>query len=160
MSKTTPGLRRLRASPAAETIPTAVLADQRKGRADALAKIAAAKAPKTAAEAPRARRAPKARAKAERPASKAAKPLGKRAALIASAQAGKLPSPPDFAAETHARFRGKLAEVITLAKAGDVEGLAAWTPSWFIGSSTKAIMRYRDLALAALEAHARQADAA
>jgi hypothetical protein len=45
-------------------------------------------------------------------------------------------------------------------KAGNVAGLATWTPSWFIGSSTKAIMRYRDLALVALEAHARQADAA
>ena len=71
-----------------------------------------------------------------------------------------LPAQPDFAAETHKRFRPKLAEVIALAKAGDVKGLAAWTPSWFIGSSTKAIMRYRDLALVALEAHARQADAA
>ena len=80
--------------------------------------------------------------------------------MLASAQAGKLPAPPDFAAETHARFRPKLAEVVALAEAGNVAGLAAWTPSWFIGSSTKAIMRYRDLALVALEAHARQADAA
>ena len=45
MSKTTPGLRRLRANPKAETIRAAVLADQRKGRASALAKIEAAKAP-------------------------------------------------------------------------------------------------------------------
>jgi hypothetical protein len=58
MSKTTPGLRRLRASPAAERIRTETLADQKRARRDALAKIAAAKAPKTAAEAPRARRAP------------------------------------------------------------------------------------------------------
>jgi hypothetical protein len=41
MSKTTPGLRRLRASPAAETIRAAVLADQTNRRAEALAKIEA-----------------------------------------------------------------------------------------------------------------------
>ncbi len=159
MSKTTttarldgPGLKRLRKTPNAETIRHSVLADQRKGRADALAKITATKAPKTAAEAPRARRAPQARANAERPARKAPKAIGTRASMLASAQAGKLPAPPDFTAPTHARFRGKLAEVVALAKAGDVAGLAAWTPSWFIGSSTKAIMRYRDLALVALEA--------
>jgi hypothetical protein len=159
-TKTTPGLRRLRASLKAETIRAAVLADQRKGRAEARAKIAAAKAPKTAAAAPRARRAPKARANAERPASKAAKATGKHAAMLASAQAGKLPAPPDFTAETHKRFRSKLAEVAALAKAGDAKALAAWEHKGFMGSSMRAVMRYRDLALVALEAHARQADAA
>ena len=143
----------LESRPAAEAIRNSVLADQRKGRAEALARIeAAAKAPQR----PKGRHspapAPQARAKAKRPATAPSKPSGKRAAMLASALAGKLPAPPDFAAATHARFRPKLAEVIALAKAGDVEGLAAWTPNWFIGSSTKAIMRYRDLALVALEA--------
>ena len=39
-----PGLRRLRANPNAETIRSAVLADQRNGRAEALARIEAEKA--------------------------------------------------------------------------------------------------------------------
>ena len=48
MTKTTtrrdgPGLKRLRASPAAETIRSAVLDDQRNGRAEALARIEAEK---------------------------------------------------------------------------------------------------------------------
>jgi hypothetical protein len=47
--------------------------------------------------------------------------------------------------------------VIALVEAGDVEGLSAWAPTWFIGSSTKAIMRYRDLALVALEARTAKA---
>ena len=42
--KTTPGLRRLRASPAAETIRAAVLDDQERGREEAAARIAAEKA--------------------------------------------------------------------------------------------------------------------
>ena len=156
---TTPGLRCLRASPHAERIRTETLADQKRARREARAKIEAAKAPKTAAEAPRARRAPQARANAERPASKAAKASGKRAALIASAQAGKLPAPPDFAAETHKRFRPKLAEVVALAKGGDAKALAAWEHKGFMGSSMKAVMRYRDLALIALEARAAKAAA-
>ena len=47
--RTTPGLRRLRASPAAEAIRSAVLDDQRNGRAKALAKIEAQKAAAAAA---------------------------------------------------------------------------------------------------------------
>jgi hypothetical protein len=42
--RTTPELRRLRGSPAAETIRSAVLDDQRNGRAEALAKIEAEQA--------------------------------------------------------------------------------------------------------------------
>jgi hypothetical protein len=74
--------------------------------------------------------------------------------MLASAQAGKLPASPDFAAETHARFRPKLAEVVALAEAGDAKALAAWEHKGFIGSSMRAVMRYRDLALVALEARA------
>ena len=46
--------------------------------------------------------------------------------MLASAQAGKLPAPPDFTAETHKRFRAKLAEVVALVEAGEAEALAAW----------------------------------
>jgi hypothetical protein len=82
---------------------------------------------------------------------------GKRAAMLASAQAGKLPAPPDFTAETHKRFRAKLAEVVALVEAGEAEALAAWNWLGFMGSSMRAVMRYRDLALAALEARAAKA---
>ena len=46
MTKTTPGLRRLRASPAAEQIRTETLAHQKRARREASAKIEAARAAK------------------------------------------------------------------------------------------------------------------
>ena len=175
-AKTAPGLKRLRASPPAESIRAAVLADQPNGRAEALAKIEAekaeaddaidlpanfslGKAAKTAKGGPSPVPAPQARANGKRPASAPRKASGKRAERLAAALAGSLPAPPDFTAETHRRFRAKLAEVVALAEAGDVEGLRAWTPSGFIGSSVKAIIRYRDLALVALEARTARAAA-
>jgi hypothetical protein len=79
------------------------------------------------------------------------RPLGKRAAIEASAREGKLPSPPDFSAETHKRFRNKLASVVELAKAGDLKGLRAFEINP-VSSSPKAIARYRDLCIVALEA--------
>lgn len=82
------------------------------------------------------------------------KPSGKRAEMLASAQPGALPAPPDFTAETHKRFRPKLAALVALAEGGDVQGLAAYRHDGFMGSSIKAVMRYRDLALTALEARA------
>ena len=87
MTKTCPGLRRLRASPAAEAIRHSVLADQRKGRADALAKIEAASASELAVEALSPAPAPHAPGEAARPGSKARKASGKRAEIPASAQA-------------------------------------------------------------------------
>jgi hypothetical protein len=89
------------------------------------------------------------------PAAKATeqKPAGKRAEILAAAQAGKLPEPPDFSAATHTRFRKKLEEVIALAKAGDLKGLKAYAINP-ISSSPKAIDRYRNLAVIALEARA------
>lgn len=72
---------------------------------------------------------------------------------LAAAQAGKLPAEPDFSAETHKRFRPKLAEVVALAKAGDVAGLRAFDIKP-ISTSPKAIDRYRNLAVIALEARA------
>jgi len=78
-------------------------------------------------------------------------PAGKRAAIEAAARKGKLPEPPDFSAPTHARFRNKLASVVELAKAGDLKGLQAFQINP-ISSSPKAIARYRDLCIIALEA--------
>ncbi|HZT26508.1 MAG TPA: hypothetical protein VFA57_12450 [Pseudolabrys sp.] len=81
------------------------------------------------------------------------RPLGKRAAIETAAREGKLPEPPDFSAETHKRFRNKLANVVELAKAGDLKGLRAFEINP-VSSSPKAIARYRDLCVIALEAQA------
>jgi hypothetical protein len=82
-----------------------------------------------------------------------ARPLGKRAAIEAAAREGKLPEPPDFSADTHKRFRKKLESVVDLAKAGDIKALRAFEINP-VGSSPKAIARYRDLCVIALEAQA------
>jgi hypothetical protein len=47
--------------------------------------------------------------------------------------------------------------VIALVEAGDVAGLAAFRHDGFMGSSMRAVMRYRDLALIALEARTAKA---
>lgn len=78
---------------------------------------------------------------------------GKRAAVEAAAREGKLPTPPDFSAPTHARYRNKLSEVIALVKARDVKALKAFEINP-ISTSPKAIDRYRNLAVIALEAAA------
>jgi hypothetical protein len=83
------------------------------------------------------------------------RPLGKRATIEAAARDGKLPEPPDFSAPTHTRFRNKLASVVELAKAGDLTGLQAFQINP-VSSSPKAIARYRDLCIVALEARAGQ----
>jgi len=107
-------------------------------------KAAPAEQPAKAESAPR-----KPRKAAEK--SVAPRPLGKRAAIEAAAREGKLPEPPDFSAETHKRFRNKLASVVELAKAGDIKGLRAFEINP-VSSSPKAIARYRDLCIIALEA--------
>lgn len=76
---------------------------------------------------------------------------GKRAAILADAQAGNLPTPPDFTAETHKRYRDKLGELVVLVKAGDVKGLKTFAINP-VSSSPKAMNRYRNLAVVALEA--------
>jgi hypothetical protein len=114
-----------------------------KGRKAALA-IAASTAP---AEAPKAAKAPKAAADK----GDARKPAGKRAAILEAAQRGELPQAPDFSANTHKPHRGKLATVVAMVEAGDIEGLKAF-PINPISSSPKAIDRYRNLAVIALEA--------
>jgi hypothetical protein len=76
---------------------------------------------------------------------------GKRKAIIEQAQAGALLAPPDFSKPTHARFRAKLAKLVALAEAGDVEGLKAIDINP-VSTSPKAMARYRDLAIIAIEA--------
>ncbi len=79
------------------------------------------------------------------------RPPSKRSQAEADARAGKLPEPPDFSAETHKRFRAKLARLVELAKAGDIEGLKAIKINP-VSTSPKAMARYRDLCIIALEA--------
>lgn len=81
---------------------------------------------------------------------------GKRKAIIEQAQAGALPAAPDFSRPTHARFRAKLAKLMALAEAGDVEGLKAIEINP-ISTSPKAMARYRDLAIIAIEARRKAA---
>ncbi len=76
---------------------------------------------------------------------------GKRKAIIEQAQAGALPAAPDFSKPTHARFRAKLGKLVALAEAGDVEGLKAVEINP-VSTSPKAMARYRDLAIMAIEA--------
>lgn len=75
---------------------------------------------------------------------------GKRKAIIEQAQSGALPAAPDFSKPTHARFRAKLAKLVALAEAGDLEGLKAIEINP-VSTSPKAMARYRDLAVMALE---------
>ena len=76
-----------------------------------------------------------------------------RREALEKAQAGKLPAPPNFEAETHRRFRPKLAELVALAKAGDAKGLRDY-PIKPISTSPKALDRYRNLCVIALKAKA------
>lgn len=129
-------------------IPADVTADQESARAAAVQARQKAEATKPQPPAP----------KAEKPAK--AKPAGKRAAREDAARAGKLPTPPDFSAGTHKPYRNRLAEVVAMVKAGDLAGLKALEIKTY-SSSPKAIARYRDLAVLALEARAsRPGDAA
>jgi hypothetical protein len=84
----------------------------------------------------------------------AAAPSARRrrdADIEAKARLGELPPPPDFSAPTHARFRAKLAALVELAGKADATGLRtiAINP---VSSSPKALARYRDLAVLAIEA--------
>ncbi len=97
------------------------------------------------------------KAKVERkPREKNPRPLGARAQAVAGAQAGKMPTPPDFKAETHARYRDKLAQLVKLADAGDLKALKGF-PINPVSTSPKALDRYRNLCVTALEARATKA---
>lgn len=89
---------------------------------------------------------------AEKPVQRRRAP-SRRAAVQEAAERGELPAPPDFTAPTHARWRGRLAELVEMVNAGDVDGLrAASIPTY--SRSPRAMARYRDLAVIALEARA------
>lgn len=79
------------------------------------------------------------------------RPMGRRAEIADNAAKGVLPPAPDFSAETHKRFRGKLAEIVALVEAGDVAALKAIEIKPY-SSSPKALDKYRNLAVTALEA--------
>lgn len=70
--------------------------------------------------------------------------------LDARARQGELPAAPDFSAATHARFRARLGQITVLAEAGDIAGLRAVTINP-VSSSPKAMLRYRDLCITAIE---------
>ncbi len=89
----------------------------------------------------------------------AAKEPCKRAAVLEAAQRGELPQAPDFSAETHKRFRAKLTQIVAAAEAGDIEALRAFQINP-VSSSPKAMAKYRDLAVIALEARAKAGAAA
>lgn len=97
-----------------------------------------------------------AKPKAAKAKAKAAKPMSARAAVEEAAKRGKLPSPPDFSAETHKRWRPMLAEAVKFAKAGDVKSLKALDIKPY-SSSPKALARYRDLCVIAIEAQRKAA---
>jgi hypothetical protein len=82
-----------------------------------------------------------------------AKPAGQRAAVLEAAKSGTLPSPPDFSAKTHERFRPKLARLVEMAEAGNLDGLKAEKINP-VSSSPKALAKYRDLCVTAIEAGA------
>ncbi len=71
--------------------------------------------------------------------------------IEAKARQGELPPPPDFSAPTHARFRASLAALVELAGKADATGLRAIAINP-VSSSPKALARYRDLAVLAIEA--------
>lgn len=104
------------------------------------------------AKAPKAEKAAKTPAQAK--VQKSEKAVGKRAAIQAAAEKGKLPAAPDFSAETHARFRPKLEELVKLVKAKDIKALKKYEIN-AVSSSPKALDRFRNLAVIALEAQAR-----
>ena len=79
------------------------------------------------------------------------------AALYMEAARGVMPTAPDFSKPSYACDRGRLAELVALADAGDVAGLRAYGIKVFY-SGAQALDRYQHRAILAIEA--RQAAAA
>lgn len=105
---------------------------------------------------PRAKPVTNAGRKAKRPTAPASgRPMGRRAEIADNATKGILPPAPDFSAETHKRFRGMLAEIVALVEAGDVAALKAFPINPY-SSSPKALDKYRNLAVIALEARQKE----
>lgn len=71
--------------------------------------------------------------------------------IIADAKKGIMPDIPDFRAATHARYRGKLAQIVALVEKRDIDSLKAMSinPT---STSPKMMARYRELCLVALGA--------
>ena len=92
-------------------------------------------------------------AAAEEPKANITPVVGKRQTILDQAQAGALPTAPDFSKPTHARFRAKLAQIVALAEAGDTAALRAFEINP-VSSSPKAMARYRDLCVIAITARA------
>ena len=101
------------------------------------------------APAPRKPRAAKAAPAPKAP--KASAGPGKFAAIREAAERGELPPAPDFSADLHKRNRGRLAQLVAMAEAGDVAGLEAF-PIKPNCTSPKAMDRYRNLCVMALKA--------
>lgn len=120
---------------------------------DARAIIKRAMAP-TGAAAAKAKQAPRKTA-AAKSSGGGSKLRGRFAEMEEQARKGKLPPAPDFSAPTHERYRGKLAELVAMAKAGDVKALKAF-PINVTSSSPRALDRYRNLCVLALEAKGRK----
>jgi hypothetical protein len=88
-----------------------------------------------------------------KPAKPARVKVGKRAEALDAAKRGELPAAPDFSAPTHARFRKRLDALISMVGRGDVAALKAEHINP-VSSSPKALAKFRDLAVIALEARA------
>jgi hypothetical protein len=77
------------------------------------------------------------------------------ARILEQAKAGHMPPKPDFRAETHKYWRARLDEVAELAKKGDAAALKKCEiPDY--SSSPRAINRFKDLCLVALQARAQK----
>lgn len=131
----------LEAAPAARSKPAMAPRAARKAMATSVAAKAADKPVMAASKAPAA------------PAPKAPKALGLRAQIEADAAAGKLPTPPNCALESNKQHRPKLALLDGMIAAGDIAGLRA-VEIKLVSSTPKALDRYRNLAIVALEARA------
>jgi hypothetical protein len=83
---------------------------------------------------------------------------GKFAAIREAAERGELPPVPDFSADLHRRNRGRLAQLVAMAEAGDVAGLEAF-PIAPNCTSPKAMDRYRNLCVIALKTRAAKPEA-
>ena len=83
---------------------------------------------------------------------------GKFAALREAAERGELPPVPDFSADLHRRNRGRLAQLVAMAEAGDVAGLEAF-PIVPNCTSPKAMDRYRKLCVIVLKTRAAKPEA-
>lgn len=85
------------------------------------------------------------------------KPVDSRArydwdAAEVTAKAGKLPAAPDMSAPTHKHYVTKLADVVKLAKAGDLKGVQSYKVSDRDDGSPLLVKRYQKLAIVALKA--------